>query len=117
MGIRLALCALFAWALSRSLKVERQQEVLAFLRRLRIFGTIWFVCLPLLVAAAMGLPPYRRHQLVAGGSILMQAAALSLLSTLFLRQSEYYRISSLAHLGSIFGGQPGGSTSTKLAVD
>ena len=36
----------------------------------------------------------------AGGAILLQSAALALLSTLFMQRSEYYKISSLAHLGS-----------------
>ena len=115
-AIRLGMCGLFVWALSRSARVERQSEVLSFLRKLGLFGTAWFLCLPLLVLLAMAAPPYRRHQLVAGGSVMLQAVALALLSTLFLRQSEFYRISSLAHLGSVFDLQYA-RASTKLAVD
>lgn len=99
LAIRLALCALFLMALRRSRAVEKQQEVLAFLERLAFFGAVWFLCLPLLVLIALALPPYRRHQLVAGGSIFVQAVALALLSTLFLEGSHYYKMSSLAHLG------------------
>ena len=72
----------------------------------------------MLVVLALLLPPYNRHQLVAGGSIFMQALALGLLSTLFTEGSEFYRISSLAHVGSVFnsaGFSPRGAT--KLAVD
>jgi len=115
-SIRLVLWVLFTWALRRSRAVERQPEVLAFMKQLWISGTVWFVCLPLLVLVAMVLPPYRRHQLVAGGSIVLQACALTLLSTLFLNRSEYHRISSLAHLGSVFD-SGFGSKSAKLAVD
>lgn len=79
--------------------MERQAEVLSFLKQLFFFGSIWFLCLPLLVLCAIFLPPYRRHQFVAGGSIFVQFVALSLLSTLFLESSEYYRVSSLAHMG------------------
>ena len=118
LAIRLALCALFLWALRRSRRVERQREVLAFLERLMWFGGVWFVCLPALVLLALALPPYRRHQLVAGGSILVQGLALGLLSTLFSEGSEYYSISSLAHVGGVFN-QPSTKRygGTKLAVD
>jgi len=115
LAIRLALCALFTWALRRSLLVEKQTEVASFLYQLWLSGTIWFICLPLLVLIAMALPPYRRHQVVAGGSIVLQTLALALLSTLFLKRSHYYRISSLAHLGSVF--DAGFSKAGKLAVD
>ena len=121
LGIRLALCALFLWALRRSRAVERQKEVLAFLEKLTWFGAVWFLCLPALVLLALGLPPYRRHQLVAGGSICVQALALALLSTLFSEGSTYYKNSSLAHVGQELPafnlasrGKPRGP---KLAVD
>lgn len=99
LGIRLGLCLVFGLALRRSLRLERQLEIASFLRRLCAYGVSWFLCLPLLVLIASVLPPYRRHQLVAGGSILLQAVALALLSRLFLSSSEFYSISSLAHLG------------------
>ena len=117
-AIRMALCALFLWALRRSQRVERQREVLSFLSKLMTFGSIWFLCLPFLVLLALSLAPYHRHQLVAGGSICMQAVALGLLSTLFLEGSEYYRISSLNHLGSVFNhGASHFHKGAKLAVD
>lgn len=157
-GLRLLLCTLFVWALRRSLRVEKQSEVLDFLRKLQappptptptpqrrnaacgsrphlapeplpdpdgararasaqLLGSLWFVCLPLLVLLAFALPPYRRHQVVAGGSIVLQAVALALLSTLFLQRSEYYRISSLAHLGSVFDAGFSAGRSNKIAVD
>ena len=53
----------------------------------------------LVVMLALLLPPYRRHQLVAGGSIIVQGIALAMLSTLFAEGSSYYRMSSLAHMG------------------
>jgi len=112
--IRLGLWGLFTWALRRSLAVEKQTEVVSFLKQLWMAGTVWFVCLPALVLFAMVLPPYRRHQLVAGGAIVLQTVALALLSTLFLQRSEYYRISSLAHMGSVFESSYG---TGKLAVD
>jgi hypothetical protein len=102
--IRLLLCALFGWALRRSVAVESQREVLAFFAQLRLAGFVWFLCLPLLVALAFLCPPHRRHQIVAGGSIILQAAALALLSTLFLERSEYaagpHSLSPCAVLGS-----------------
>jgi len=72
LGIRLALCALFGWALRRSLRVERQKDVREFFGALAFFGSIWFAGLPILVLSALVLPPYRRHQVVAGGSVLVQ---------------------------------------------
>ena len=122
-AIRLALCAVFVWALRRSMRVETQREVLAFLRKLSLFGSLWFVCLPALVLMALVLPPYRRHQLVAGGSVLVQAAALALLSMLFAEGSHYYKMSSLAHVGSVFNhggfsaGFPAARGGAKIAVD
>jgi len=116
LGIRLALGGLFLGALRRSRAVERQREVLAFLERLAWFGSTWFLCLPALVIVALVLPPYRRHQLVAGGSVVVQAIALALLSLLFAEGSQYYKMSSLAHMGQqlpAFGGRAG----PKLAVD
>ena len=65
------------------------------------------------------LPPYRRHQLVAGGSIFVQAIALALLSTLFTEGSAFYRMSSLAHMGQempVFRSSRGVS-GPKIAVD
>mmetsp|Transcript_13834 Transcript_13834/g.44497 ORF Transcript_13834/g.44497 Transcript_13834/m.44497 type:complete len:473 (-) Transcript_13834:106-1524(-) len=122
LAIRLGLCALFAFALRRSLSLERQPEVASFLRRLLVYGLCWFLCLPLLVLLAALLPPYRRHQLVAGGAIVLQAAALALLSRLFVTSSEFYKISSLSHLGFSLEGGPGlgGGASRlkgKLCVD
>lgn len=72
LGIRLALCALFGWALRRSLRVERQKDVREFFGALAFFGSVWFAGVPILVLFALVLPPYRRHQVVAGGSVLVQ---------------------------------------------
>lgn len=123
LAIRLALCALFLGALRRSQRVEKQPEVLAFLQKLAAFGSVWFLCLPVLVLLALLLPPYRRHQLVAGGSVFVQAIALALLSMLFHEGSDYYRNSSLAHVGQelpSFGlskGFGGGARGPKVALD
>ena len=120
LGIRLLMCGLFLWALKRSKSVEGGQEILGFLDKLMWFGGVWFLCLPILILLAMVLPPYRRHQLVAGGSIFVQGIALSLLSTLFLESSEFYKISSLNHVGqalpslSSFSGM---GKKPKIAVD
>jgi hypothetical protein len=121
--IRLVLCGVFVWALQRSRAVESNVEVLGFLGKLAWFGAVWFLCLPLLVLVATLLPPYRRHQLVAGGSILVQAAALVLLSTLFAEGSHFYRMSSLSHLGSGFAmgtlhaPARGAGIGSKIAID
>ena len=82
----------------------------------QLLGSLWFICLPP-VLLAFALPPYRRHQVVAGGPIVLQAVALALLSTLFPQRSEYYRISSLAHLGSVFDAGFSAGRSNKIAVD
>jgi len=111
--IRLGLCALFMFALRRSRRVERQREVLGFLQQLTWFGSLWFVGLPLLVLFAFVLPPYRRHQVVAGGSIFVQAGTLVLLSALFREGSYYYKMSSLRFVGS--GGAGGFSMGSSFA--
>ena len=48
---------------------------------------------------------------------MLQTAALALLSLLFIEKSEYYKISSLAHLGSAFDQGFGATRKTKIAVD
>ena len=123
--IRLMLWATFLWALRRSLALERQSEVVSFLNKLYFAGSVWFLCLPILVFIALLLPPYRRHQLVAGGSIFGQFVALALLSTLFSESSQYYKASSLKHmgqelpqsLGGAFGGGSRAGLGAKVAVD
>lgn len=118
LGIRLTLGGLFFWALYRSRKIERQKEVLAFLEKLFWFGGIWFLCLPTLVVIALLLPPYRRHQIVAGGSIFVQAIALALLSALFTEGSHFYKMSSLAHMGNELPAFSGpGRRGLKVCVD
>ena len=121
-GIRVALAGLFGWAIQRSLSKQSDPEVDRFLMRLRLHGSCWFVASPILVMMAVALPPYRRHQLVAGGTIFFQSLALVMLSSLFVRDSEYYKISSLSQLGfsldygfSTPVGVP--SRSNKMAVD
>ena len=95
-----------------------RQEVLAFLSKLAWFGGVWFLCLPALVVVALALPPYRRHQLVAGGTVAGQTAALFLVSALFSEGSEYYKMSSLAHVGSAFNhGATRARGGVKLAID
>ena len=116
-AIRLGLCATFLWALRRSRRVERQKEVLSFLGKLAWFGGVWFLCLPFLVFVALALPPYRRHQLVAGGTVAGQAVALFLVSALFSEGSDYYKMSSLAHVGSVFNHGATTRRGVKLAVD
>jgi len=121
LSLRLLLCATFFWALRRSVKMETDAEVLALLHKLAGFGGLWFLCLPLLILVANVVPPYRRHQLVAGGSTVVQAVTLVLLSTLFKEGSHYYRLSSLAHLGSGFAMGSAfaskGGLGKKVAVD
>ena len=119
LAIRLGLAALFLWALRRSRRVEKQREVLEFLFSLAVFGSAWFLCLPLLVLVALVLPPYHRHQVVAGGSVVVQALTLICLSALFREGSQYYKMSSLAHVGSNFamGSVWQQRGRTKLAVD
>ena len=104
LSLRLGLCAVFCWATARSSARETQREVVAFVRQLRWFGATWFVGLPALVLLARVLPPYRRHQLVAGGATFVQAASLALLSALFAEGSHYYKMSSLRFVGASSGG-------------
>ena len=86
-----------------------------------MYGLCWFLCLPLLVLLAALLPPYRRHQLVAGGSIFVQLVALAFLATLLSESSSYHRMSSLAHMGQELPAFSGLTArprlGTKVAVD
>ena len=54
-------------------------QVIDFLHKLYTLGCVWFLCVPVLVLIALLLPPYRRHQLVAGGSIFVQFVGIAML--------------------------------------
>ena len=73
-----------------------------FLRRFSLASTGYILALPLLIATAQFLPPYKRHKFILGSNILVQGLAMFVLSWLFTSKSTYYKISTMS--GSILPG-------------
>ena len=67
--------------------------------------SVWML-MPLLVLVALVLPPYHRHQVVAGGSVVVQALTLICLSALFREGSEACKAVFGTSLASIVDGRP-----------
>ena len=70
--------------------------------------------------AAPFFEPYNRHPVVTAGTIISQSTALGLISMLFLKNSSYLKMSTLAHMGTMFGGSVASGTVMKrfkVAVD
>ena len=64
----------------------------------RVFRT------PVLVVTSPMMARVSRHRIITVGSISLQSTALVLMCRLFLtRSSEYYKLSSMANMGTIVG--------------
>eukprot|EP00667_Euglena_gracilis_P011494 EG_transcript_11731 len=117
LALRVLSCVAFWIGTMGTIRSSRNADVASFLGRLTFIGTAWFLAFPILVISTSFMAPYNRHAVVAGGSIVLQSAALALFLKLFLSHSEYYKISSLSKMGTLF--QSGGSLAhaRKLATD
>ena len=59
---------------------------------------------PVLVVTSPMMARVSRHRIITVGSISLQSTALVLMCRLFLtRSSEYYKLSSMANMGTIVG--------------
>eukprot|EP00238_Polyblepharides_amylifera_P009073 CAMPEP_0196586844 /NCGR_PEP_ID=MMETSP1081-20130531/55777_1 /TAXON_ID=36882 /ORGANISM="Pyramimonas amylifera, Strain CCMP720" /LENGTH=375 /DNA_ID=CAMNT_0041908855 /DNA_START=111 /DNA_END=1238 /DNA_ORIENTATION=- len=133
MALRVTLCALFligglntlkrssggnvASAGSGSTTPGAAVAVSSFMWKLLVMGSVWFLAFPVLVVCASPFfEPYNRHPVVTGGSIILQSVALGSISTLFLQNSSYLKLSTLANMGTIFGSTTN-SKWFKVAVD
>lgn len=118
LALRVILCLAFMLGTSSTIKGSRDAYVASFLGKLTILGCGWFLSFPALVGATAYLPPYNRHAVVTGGAIVLQSLALMIFLWMFLSRSEYYKISSLSRMGTLYQSTGGGMTTTrKLATD
>jgi len=118
LAIRVMLCLGFWTGTIGTIRSSRNAEIASFLGRLAFLGTAWFLAFPILVASTAYLAPYNRHATVSAGALVLQSAALGLFLYLFLNHSQYYKISSLSRMGTIFQTSAGGlSHNRKLATD
>ncbi|KAK3280944.1 hypothetical protein CYMTET_11235 [Cymbomonas tetramitiformis] len=103
MAVRVTLCLLFVLGVYGTIKGNLGEKVKSFELKLLVLGVVWFLAFPFLVVVLTPiLEPYNRHPAVTGGSIVLQSVALGLMSTLFLQNSEYIKMSTLANMGTIF---------------
>jgi len=102
----------FIWSLTSTLRAQAKlkagqsggDKLVVFLRRLLVFGAIWFLCFPFLVFIASWFAHYNRHRLVSGGVLLVQTACLLSLTHQFTSShSQYYKLSTLADTGVLPG--------------
>mmetsp|Transcript_5992 Transcript_5992/g.10373 ORF Transcript_5992/g.10373 Transcript_5992/m.10373 type:complete len:503 (+) Transcript_5992:280-1788(+) len=121
MGIRVLLWALFFLGGLGTIKncQAAQDKLKRFMWQLLGAGSVWFLTFPVLVIFVAPLvEPYNRHPLVTGGSIVLQSVALGLISSLFVATSGYLKMSTLANMGTVFGGGTvKGIKRFKVAVD
>jgi hypothetical protein len=89
-ALRLGMGAIFAVGLRSTIKLQPEPRVHAFLTRLGVLGTAYFVAFPTLVACMVFVSPLNRHRFVAIGSLLIQSQTLLLMGWQFMRdESEY----------------------------
>lgn len=103
MLMEVAFCGLFLFTTSSTRKVVnlRQKD---FLLWLMVAGALWFLVTPVLVVTSPMMARVSRHRIITVGSISLQSTALVLMCRLFLtRSSEYYKLSSMANMGTIVG--------------
>lgn len=80
------------------------EKLLAFLKRLRLLGGLWFLSFPLLVFIAEMFSHYLRHRIVSTGVLTIQTTLLSVLGYQFISESStYHRLSTLADSGVLPG--------------
>ena len=81
-----------------------KDKLVIFLRRLLLFGGLWFLIFPLLVLVAGTLEHYNRHRFVSGGVLLVQTTCAVLMTHQFVsNKSTYAKLSQLADVGVLPG--------------
>jgi len=117
MLLRTALFGLFLVGGLHTLKQSTQDTLRHFVQKLLALGSVWFLAMPALVFSTSSLAPYNRHPVVSGGTIVLQSLALGLVSLLFVQNSSYLKMSTLANMGTIFSANTNAIKRFKVAVD
>jgi hypothetical protein len=103
MLLQVVFCGLFVFSLTTTKKVV-PPRLKDFCMSLAVAGCMWFLVTPTSVLVAPFLPKVIRHRLVTAGTITLQSTAMLLMCKLFLtRSTEYYKLSTMANAGTMFG--------------
>lgn len=78
---------------------ERVDMTKDFIVKLGIYGSLYFICTPLVIFSACFFAQYLRHQIVSLGTLAVQSIALSSVARLFLTRNDFTKLSSLAYTG------------------
>lgn len=96
-GMRLLLFVGFALGVHNLFTRESNLLQRAFLFRLALVGTVYFLSIPFVVgSASLFFAKYLRHQVVTIGSLTVQVASLVSLSVLLLTRNEFTEITTLS---------------------
>lgn len=105
--MRFVLGLLFVYSFHVTIKFQENrggEKLLAFLKRLRLLGGLWFLCFPLLVFVASFFAHYHRHRVVSTGMLTLQNSILCVLGYQFISDSStYFKLSTLADSGVLPG--------------
>jgi len=118
MGMRVVLASLFLYGVRLTKKETTRSdlpEVSRFFLKLQLTGCLWFLAFPVLVFMASLVRDQNKHRVVSIGAIMMQMGALGYLMFMLLTKSDYYKISTLRNMGSMFGS--GDVRAGKVCVD
>eukprot|EP00924_Labyrinthula_sp_SR-Ha-C_P008868 maker-scaffold_2-snap-gene-5.62-mRNA-1 protein AED:0.01 eAED:0.01 QI:119/1/1/1/1/1/4/359/482 len=105
--LRLVLGVLFLYSLHVTIKFQEArggEKLLMFMKRLRLWGGLWFLSFPCLVGFASLFPHYLRHRIVSTGVLTLQASIVGILGYEFVSESStYFKLSVLADTGVLPG--------------
>lgn len=95
--LRLLLYVWFLWAVqSTANEPGAGRNLQRFCRgQFRIAGSIYFLTYPLIFLITKQFAPYLQHAIMSIGLMLMQMGSNLWLASLFLRKSEYFKVSTL----------------------
>jgi hypothetical protein len=93
------------------------ESLQAFLKRLLVFGSAWFLCFPVLVLCSGFFVHYQRHRVVAGGVLLTQSVCLGVLAHQFLAETSAYSRLSTAWESGLLPGLGGAVKAVKGVTD
>lgn len=92
--MRLLLYAWFMWAVQSTAR-EGGMRLQQFCMQFRIAGSLYFLAYPLIFIITKRFAPYWQHCIMSSGLMLMQMGSNVWLASLFLRRSDYFKVSTL----------------------
>jgi len=92
--MRLLLYIWFLWAV-QSTAAEGGMRLQQFCRQFRVAGSLYFLAYPIIFFVTKQFASYLQHGVMSAGLMLMQMGSNLWLSSLFLRKSDYFKVSTL----------------------